>query len=47
MSYMLNTGRRSDISVYKMTEWILCCVILGNILYIVVAESLTILVGLL
>ena len=39
---MLNTG--VDMSVCKMSEWILCCVILVNILSIVVAELLAILV---
>ena len=34
-------------SVYKMPEWILCCVMLVNILYIIVAESLVNLIGLL
>ena len=34
-------------SVYEMPEWILCCVMLVNILSIIVAESLAILVGLL
>ena len=38
MSYMLNIGRWSDISVYKMLEWILFCVMLVNILSIIVAE---------
>ena len=34
-------------SVYKMPEWILCSIMLVNILYIIVAQSLAILVGLL
>ena len=34
-------------SVYKMPEWILCCVMLVNILSIIVDESLAIMVGLL
>ena len=33
--------------MYKMPDWILCCVMLVNILSIIVADSIAILVGLL